>query len=297
MTGAEDSHMLKHQTEAHGDMDEPVDFSMKVLRKHMSAFKRQIHEAVLVEIHESEGIMNSKGIYNRCSLPRLSVKFMDKEVKELENEIEKARDRKKKRKETEIEDKKSEEEVKVGRPPLKRTKFSQNKKKVKQKDLPGPEVIEEEIDEAGKDPLQKEKDTPEKVKKVKTIIDYFHKETEKPKTPKMPKKNQNQILKISSASKMVIKSKNKANPSPSSAQPKRTYRKQSSALPTRPPLLPTATPISKAKKTFKLNFSTLSPSYNYKSILAHFQEQDKELKVKVAATHHHQTKDETQLNF
>ena len=85
-----DSHILKHQILKHGT--EIVNFSMKIVKKHNSAFKRQVHEAVLVEKFEKEGeeILNSKGGFNRCSLPRLSIKVGDKEQKEgeqQENEI------------------------------------------------------------------------------------------------------------------------------------------------------------------------------------------------------------------
>ena len=77
-----DSHILNHQILKHGD--ERVDFSMKIIKKHTSAFRRQVHEAVLVEKLEKDGenILNSKGGFNRCSLPRLTISLGDKEHKE-----------------------------------------------------------------------------------------------------------------------------------------------------------------------------------------------------------------------
>ena len=55
---------------------ELVDFRMKVVRRHQSALFRQVHEAV--RIHRISqvpevNILNSKGEYNRCKLPRLQV--------------------------------------------------------------------------------------------------------------------------------------------------------------------------------------------------------------------------------
>ena len=53
-----------------------VDFKMKVVRRHQSALFRQVHEAVwLNRISQDPGVkvLNSKGEYNRCKLPRLQV--------------------------------------------------------------------------------------------------------------------------------------------------------------------------------------------------------------------------------
>ena len=49
---------------------------MKVVRRHQSALFRQVHEAVrLNRISQDPGVkvLNSKGEYNRCKLPRLQV--------------------------------------------------------------------------------------------------------------------------------------------------------------------------------------------------------------------------------
>ena len=72
----EDSHMWKHVSTEHAEAEkEKVIFSMKVMKNHKSALQRQVHEAILIELHEGEPVMNSKGEYNRCTLPRLSVMF------------------------------------------------------------------------------------------------------------------------------------------------------------------------------------------------------------------------------
>ena len=74
----EDSHMYKHWVEEHQGEQRPI-FSMKVIRSHVSAFARQIHEAVCIEINASK-TLNSKGEYNRCQLPRLGVKMGERDA-------------------------------------------------------------------------------------------------------------------------------------------------------------------------------------------------------------------------
>ena len=80
-TEKEDSHMFKHQIIEHGDLERKVKFSMKVLRSHKSAFHRQIHEAVIIEMNETKNLLNSKSEYSRCRIPRLSVMIGENEVK------------------------------------------------------------------------------------------------------------------------------------------------------------------------------------------------------------------------
>ena len=129
-----DSHMLKHAVVEHGG-DTDLQFSMKVLKGHMTAFSRQIHEAVVIEKNESSSILNSRGEYNRCSLPRLTVKDGMREMKEkewcdamtdqeIENEILLMRNRKRK-----------DLAEKTDRPPPKRRRrwFKELKKEIQQK--------------------------------------------------------------------------------------------------------------------------------------------------------------------
>ena len=80
---SEESHMMKHHVTEHPEIQEPVDFSMKVIKAHRTPFTRQIHEAVLIQMNEKNGILNSKSEFNRCQLPRLSIMMGVKEV--LEN--------------------------------------------------------------------------------------------------------------------------------------------------------------------------------------------------------------------
>ena len=67
------SHMLKHNIIYHKEM-KSVKFKMEILEFHTTAFSRQIHEAVQIELVSKSGeIMNSKSEYNRCTIPRLTV--------------------------------------------------------------------------------------------------------------------------------------------------------------------------------------------------------------------------------
>ena len=67
------SHMLKHQIIYHKEL-KSVKFKMEILEFHTTAFSRQIHEAVQIDLVSKSGaIMNSKSEYNRCTLPRLTV--------------------------------------------------------------------------------------------------------------------------------------------------------------------------------------------------------------------------------
>ena len=70
------SHILKHALEYH--TEDPLgqmNFKMKVVKFHQSAFTRQIHEAVRIQsCRESDYLLNSKAEFDRCAMPRLSVK-------------------------------------------------------------------------------------------------------------------------------------------------------------------------------------------------------------------------------
>ena len=88
-----DSHQYKHvQTEHAGQLPPPFEF--RVVAKFNSALTRQISEAVMIRRREGR-ILNSKGVYNRCRLPRLTLEDQPKqdrneekqkfEIPELEN--------------------------------------------------------------------------------------------------------------------------------------------------------------------------------------------------------------------
>ena len=82
------SHMLKHYLDQHLD-DRPEDmiFMMKVLSFKRSAYERQVHESVLIQQNKNHMLLNSRSEFNRCSIPRLTVKLGDKEMTELANSM------------------------------------------------------------------------------------------------------------------------------------------------------------------------------------------------------------------
>ena len=77
----ENSHMAKHWVTEHGQDQERPDFGMQIVRSHKSAFSRQVHEAILIEMYEGS-LLNSKGEYNRCEIPRLTVQIGQKQWEE-----------------------------------------------------------------------------------------------------------------------------------------------------------------------------------------------------------------------
>ena len=76
--------MLKHYLNNHLE-ESPQDmiFRMKILCFKRSAYERQIHESVLIQQNRNHHLLNFKSEFNRCSLPRLTVKLGDKEMDEL----------------------------------------------------------------------------------------------------------------------------------------------------------------------------------------------------------------------
>ena len=91
--------MLKHIVEIHEDEDPAsIEFRMKAVKFHQSAFERQIFESVKIQLmRNNHTLLNSKSEFNRCALPRLGVKIGEKEFS--------------KRKEEEYLEKKKEEEI------------------------------------------------------------------------------------------------------------------------------------------------------------------------------------------
>ena len=71
--------MWKHISTEHPNLAEP-NFSMKILKAHKRPLNRQVHEAVMIMLSEST-TLNSRGEFNRCQLPRLTVMMGGKEDK------------------------------------------------------------------------------------------------------------------------------------------------------------------------------------------------------------------------
>ena len=82
--------MLKHVLLHHpGQEMFSIEFGMKIRKFCKFSFERQVHEAVTIQEERKEHfLMNSKSEYNRCSLPRLSTKFGEQEIKDLVQEQE-----------------------------------------------------------------------------------------------------------------------------------------------------------------------------------------------------------------
>ena len=104
---SESSHMLKHYLACHKDIKrEELEFGVRVRRKYVKAFERQVGEAIAIEQEQLKGtvLLNSKSEFNRCSVPRLTLgtykdnieemKKEEKEEKRLKEEIRKLRKRK-----------------------------------------------------------------------------------------------------------------------------------------------------------------------------------------------------------
>ena len=91
--------MLKHIVEKHPEEKiETIEFRAKVIKYTRSAFERQIRESVLIqENKDNHYILNSKSEYNRCSIPRLTTKMGEKELKEWEKNKELSRKEEKER--------------------------------------------------------------------------------------------------------------------------------------------------------------------------------------------------------
>ena len=75
------NHMHKHQCIEH-EGEEPA-FIFKVVSQHRTALSRQVKEAVRIRRRGGAGsILNSRGEFNRCHIPRLVVEIEDQEKKE-----------------------------------------------------------------------------------------------------------------------------------------------------------------------------------------------------------------------
>ena len=95
-----DSHMLKHFFNSHEGEDlRDMEFEMRLVKTHRTAFNRQISESVEIQNQKIEHlILNSRSEYNRCALPRLTAKIGEesfsktekqkKEEKESERQLE-----------------------------------------------------------------------------------------------------------------------------------------------------------------------------------------------------------------
>ena len=54
----EESHMWRHQQQAHPD--ENVSFTMKVVKRFLKSFEREVSESIYIEVNQSNNILNQK---------------------------------------------------------------------------------------------------------------------------------------------------------------------------------------------------------------------------------------------
>ena len=88
------SHMLKHAVDMYDGVDpEKIEFRMKVLQYHSTAFERQVSESIKIRNNAKHHILNSKGEYNRCALPRLGLKMGTREYSKAKEEEEREEER------------------------------------------------------------------------------------------------------------------------------------------------------------------------------------------------------------
>jgi len=64
-------HLLNHIIQKHMETPNDVEFRMKILSSHFTAFNRQITEAVRINRNKGPYLLNSKSEYNRSSLPSI----------------------------------------------------------------------------------------------------------------------------------------------------------------------------------------------------------------------------------
>ena len=66
---------------------------MRVIKKHKSAFERQVQESILIELNQVDGnILNSKSGFNRCLIPRMTIMMGDRVVEDKPDSKEAAED-------------------------------------------------------------------------------------------------------------------------------------------------------------------------------------------------------------
>ena len=76
------SHLLRHCVEEHEEEEaDEIEFGMRIVSSHRTAFERQLAEAVMIERYNGPYLLNSKLEYSRCNIPKLQLKLGDTEDK------------------------------------------------------------------------------------------------------------------------------------------------------------------------------------------------------------------------
>ena len=71
LAGKDASHMVEHQTLAHGGSTD-IRFKFRLVKSFKSSLDRQIAEAIRIQ-KRGGGVLNRKGEFNRCGLTRLVI--------------------------------------------------------------------------------------------------------------------------------------------------------------------------------------------------------------------------------
>ena len=72
------SHLLRHCVEVHENVDpDTVEFGMRMISAHRTAFERQLAEAVMIEKYTGPYLLNSKLEYSRCNIPKMTLRLGD----------------------------------------------------------------------------------------------------------------------------------------------------------------------------------------------------------------------------
>ena len=83
--GDTSNHMVKHQSLEHGGRK--PQFIMKLVKQFRTPLNRQVAEAIRIRRRGGEGaILNSKGEYSRCHIPRLRIEEEELEEEKQERE-------------------------------------------------------------------------------------------------------------------------------------------------------------------------------------------------------------------
>ena len=69
--------LWKHSAIYHGGKLTKEDLKMEVVEGHRSPLNRQIHEGVEIETNAADVIMNSKGEWGHCKIPRVVIEVGD----------------------------------------------------------------------------------------------------------------------------------------------------------------------------------------------------------------------------
>ena len=158
--------MWKHKLLEHPE-DPEVSFTMKVLKKHYSAFERMVTESTLITMnHNTSNILNSKSGYNRSCIPRLTVSmgqrvvgdslnnndYTNEEVEQIfENNVRRSRKQRGRDRDNDN------PQVPQHNPPSKRTKIQLKRTKLSTSLIPKNREVVDKVGQRSTQPVQLER--------------------------------------------------------------------------------------------------------------------------------------------